>query len=110
MCRDRSQPYLERNEEVHGLPNLLLDGLAKVSGQLQPRPLCGHRRTAWRSLQAGNEAGEPRLGPPLLPSLSPGPKGHRAPAATASHCDTGMDQGVRGLFKVQQPVSHRPGC
>lgn len=35
------QPYLERNEEVHGLPNLSLDGLAQVPGQLEPGPLCG---------------------------------------------------------------------
>lgn len=26
--REGGQPYLERNEEVHGLPNLSLDGLA----------------------------------------------------------------------------------
>ena len=39
VCQGRGQPYLERNEEVHGLPDLLLDGLAKVSGQLQTRPL-----------------------------------------------------------------------
>lgn len=33
--------YLERDEEVYGLPNFLLDGLAQVSGQLEPWSLCG---------------------------------------------------------------------
>lgn len=33
--------YLERDEEVHRLPNFLLDGLAQVSGQLEPWSLCG---------------------------------------------------------------------
>lgn len=33
--------YLERDEEVYRLPNFLLDGLAQVSGQLQPWSLCG---------------------------------------------------------------------
>lgn len=44
MLRERrGQSYLERNEEVHGLPNPPLDGLAQVSGQLEPWPLCGYR-------------------------------------------------------------------
>lgn len=37
----KESTYLERDEEVHWLPNFLLDGLAQVSGQLEPWSLCG---------------------------------------------------------------------
>lgn len=37
----KESTYLERDEEVHRLPNFLLDGLAQVSGQLEPWSLYG---------------------------------------------------------------------
>lgn len=86
VCQGRGQPHLERNEEVHGLPTSS-DGLAKVSGQLQTRPLCGHREQLGGARRPGRGC-RAAAGAPPLPLPSPGPKGPTAPTATEPHTAT----------------------